>query len=205
MAMSRWIEPTHKTAAVPRAAVFVDKDGTLVRNLPYNVDPKRIEFMPHALEALRLLADHGFAIVLVTNQPGLALGRFSRSEYADMLRELARRLQDEAGVALAGTYTCGHEPGPDGRPACLCRKPSPGLLKQAAVSLHLDLSRSWMVGDILDDIEAGHRAGCRSVLVDVGNETVWHRSVMRTPDVHCHDLLEAARRIASASCLARQA
>jgi len=203
--MSRWIEPHIEAAAAPRAAVFIDKDGTLLRERACNVDARQMEFMPHALEALQLLDELGFAIVLVTHQPGLALGRFSRSDYADMLRELSRRLHERAGIALAGTYTCGHAPGGDGRPACLCRKPSPGLLKQAAVSLHLDLSRSWMIGDTLDDIEAGHRAGCRSVLVDVGNETDWHRSVMRAPDVHCHDLLDAARRIAAQSCMAEQA
>ncbi|MGA0609303.1 D-glycero-alpha-D-manno-heptose-1,7-bisphosphate 7-phosphatase [Caldimonas sp. KR1-144] len=194
---SRWIAPDEPLAQ-PRPCVFIDKDGTLVRNVAHNVDASRIEFMPRALQALRRLADGGYLLVLVTNQPGLAEGRFSRADYGELLRALSRRLRDEAGLAFAGVYTCGHAPGPDGRPACLCRKPAPGLLKQAAVSLRLDLARSWMVGDILDDIEAGRRAGCRTVLVDVGNETQWKRGPMREPHVVCHDLLEAAQAIASA-------
>ena len=81
---------------------------------------------------------------------------------------------------------------------CLCRKPAPGLLHQAARTRNLDLARSWMVGDILDDVEAGRRAGCRSVLLDVGHETVWRLSPLRTPHFRAGDLLEAARHIVAA-------
>lgn len=202
--MSRWIaRPDH--AGELRAAVFVDKDGTLVREVPDNVDPARLAFMPHAIDALRLFADHGFQVVLVTHQGGLAEGRCSRAEYGDLLRELTRRVRAESGVALAGIYTCGHALGPQGRPACLCHKPSPGLLKQAAVALHVDLSRSWMVGDGLDDVEAGQRAGCRTALVDANMRTRLLPGSLRTPELHCADLLEAAQRITAESVMAARA
>jgi D-glycero-D-manno-heptose 1,7-bisphosphate phosphatase len=176
-------------------AVFVDKDGTLVDDVPYNVDPRRLRFTASALVGLRALADAGFAIIVVTNQPGLATGRFTRREFAALEKALRRRARDEGGVEIAAVYCCPHAPGPGGRLACLCRKPAPGLLRQAAVTHRLDLGRCWIVGDILDDVEAGHRAGCRSVLLDVGNETEWKLSPIRTPDGRCADLREAAQYI----------
>ena len=183
------------SAAPLRRAVFIDKDGTLVVDVPYNVDPARVEFTPHAVEALRLLDRAGYALFVVTNQPGLAAGRFSRSEFARLQRALIDRIQNEAGVALAGFYTCPHAPAPRAALACLCRKPAPGMLRQAARAHRIDLARSWMIGDILDDVEAGRRAGCRSVLLDVGNETVWRRSPLREPDHRALDLFEAAQHI----------
>lgn len=185
------------TAASPsraeRRAVLIDKDGTLVVDVPFNIDPARLEFTPGAVEALRLLQDDGFAIVIVTNQPGIGLMRFSRKDFAVLERALLGRLA-EAGVRIESLYLCPHRA--DER--CLCRKPAPGLLLQATRALGLDLHRSWMIGDILDDVEAGHRAGCRTVLLDVGSETEWRRSPMRTPDLVCPDLLDAARRIVAA-------
>jgi D-glycero-D-manno-heptose 1,7-bisphosphate phosphatase len=176
----------------PRA-VFIDKDGTLVVDVPYNVDPARLQFTPHALQGLQDLQRAGYALVVVTNQPGLAAGRYSRAEFARLQRALEERLRREGGIELAGFYTCPHAPAPSPALACLCRKPAPGMLRQAALAHGFDLRRSWMVGDILDDIEAGHRAGCRTVLMDVGNETVWRRSPLREPDHRAPDLREAAR------------
>jgi D-glycero-D-manno-heptose 1,7-bisphosphate phosphatase len=181
-----------------RPVVFLDKDGTLVENVPYNVDPAQLRFTPHALSALQMLQAEGYALVVVSNQPGLALGRFTRAEFARLQRALAARLRDEAGVELTDFYACPHRPGAHDRPACLCRKPAPGLLRQAALAHRLDLRDAWMVGDILDDIEAGRRAGCRTVLLDVGHETVWRCSPLRTPHHRCADLLQAARHIVAA-------
>lgn len=179
--------------AALRRAVFVDKDGTLIRDVPYNVDPARLELTRGAREGLRLLADAGFAIVVVTNQPGLAAGRFTRAEFARLTRALGDRVRAECGVELTDIRCCPHAAGADGIPGCPCRKPAPGLLLQAALAHRLDLRRSWLIGDILDDVEAGHRAGCRSVLLDVGNETIWRMSPLRRPEARCVDLLEAAR------------
>ena len=180
-------------AARGRAAVFLDKDGTLVEDVPYNVDPGRLRFTPHALEGLALLAAAGLPLIVVSNQSGLATGRFERADLARLQRALVARLHAEAGVTLAGFYVCPHAPGADGRPACLCRKPAPGLLRQAAHEHGLDLARSTMVGDILDDVEAGHRAGCAAVLLDVGNETEWRDGPLRRPEHRAPDLLDAAR------------
>lgn len=190
---------------VSRRAVFIDKDGTLVVDVPHNVDPRLLRFMPNALAGLQCLDRAGYALVIVTHQPGLAAGRVTRGEFARLQKTLVDRLCNEAGVGVAGFYTCPHAPALGPTPACLCRTPAPGLLRQAALAHRLDLARSWMVGDTLDDVEAGRRAGCRSVLVDVGSETEWRRSPLREPEQRAIDLLDAARRIVAADEAAQRA
>jgi D-glycero-D-manno-heptose 1,7-bisphosphate phosphatase len=180
-------------------AVFLDKDGTLVENVPYNVDPAKLRFTPNAPEALRMLSDAGFSLAVVTNQPGLEGGRFSPAEFEVLQQALVARIREEAGVEIAAFEFCPHLPDAEGRPVCGCRKPTPGMLDRAAASRGFSLERSWMIGDILDDVEAGRRAGCRTVLLDVGNETLWQWSPLRIPDHRCRDLLEAARIIVGAA------
>lgn len=173
-----------------RSAVFLDKDGTLVENVPYNVDPARLQFTPGALPALRRLQAAGHALIIVTNQPGLALGRFGHADWQALQAALTTRLA-EAGIRIEACYHCPHAPDA----GCDCRKPAPGMLRRAALAHGLDLAASWMVGDILDDIEAGHRAGCRAILLDVGHETVWRSGPCREPVHRATDLLDAARYI----------
>ncbi len=186
-------------AAMPLPAVFIDKDGTLVENVPYNADPAHLRFMPGATDALRRLAQRGFALVMVTNQSGLARGRFSAAQWELLLGVLLARLKHEAGVTLLDVMVCPHAPGSDGRPLCTCRKPSPGMLLHAARLHGLDLARSWMIGDTLDDVEAGRRAGCRSVLFRSGGETLWQRSALRTPIAELDDWRDVTRLITAAA------
>lgn len=180
-------------------AVLIDKDGTLVENVPYNVDPARVRLTPGAAEGLRMLSKAGYRLIVISNQSGLARGFFTEAQLKQAERKL-RALVRAAGVELDGFYYCPHHP--DGvvkRYAvdCTCRKPLPGLAQMAARDHGLALESSWVVGDILDDVEAGHRAGCRTVLLDVGNETEWELSELRTPGVVVGDLSEAARHIVS--------
>ena len=173
-----------------KKAVFVDKDGTLVRDVPYNVDPERIALAPDARNAVERMARGGYRVLVVSNQPGAALGLFSE----DALQEVENRLRVLV-PKLGGFYYCPHAPGA----GCECRKPRPGLLERAAREQGVELAASWMVGDILDDIEAGRRAGCRTILLDVGNETEWHLSDVRRPHHIAPGLAEAAEIISAAS------
>lgn len=182
---------TDRGVAPLRPAVFLDKDGTLVVDVPYNADPALLRFTPRALPALQALQRAGYALVVVSNQPGLALGRFSAQQFDTLRRALQDRLQAEAGVALDGFFFCPHAP----QAGCDCRKPAAGLLLRAAEALGLDLARSWMVGDILNDVEAGQRAGCRGLLLDVGHETLWQFTPQRRPHHRAKDLWDAARHI----------
>ena len=181
-------------------AVFIDKDGTLVHDVPYNVDPSRLALRADAGPALRALQEAGYALVLVTNQAGVALGRFPEAALAPLWDAIRERLE-ENGVKLTAVYYCPHHPAGHGVYArrCDCRKPQDGLLRRAACAHGIDLAQSWMIGDILDDVEAGHRAGCRSVLLDVHSETEWNVTPLRTPDYVAPDLISACCHIARAA------
>jgi D-glycero-D-manno-heptose 1,7-bisphosphate phosphatase len=183
-----------------RRAVFLDKDGTLVDNVPYSADVDRIALSRGAAEALHELHHDGFWMIVVSNQSGVARGLFHEGALAAVERRL-RSLLEAAGVPLLDFVYCPHHPqGTVARYAreCGCRKPRPGLIAGAAAKHGVDLTRSWMIGDILDDVEAGRRAGCRTALVDTGNETEWVRGPEREPDLVAGDLLEAARCILAA-------
>jgi len=187
-----------------RAGLFLDKDGTLLHDVPYNVDPAHIRFMPGATQALARLHAAGFTIVVVSNQAGVALGRFQEADLAGVEQALCDGLA-AMGVPLAGVYWCPHHPEgvvPRYTVQCDCRKPQPGLLRRAASEHDIDLTVSWMVGDILDDVEAGRRAGCRTVLLDSGNETQWRLSPTRLPHLVAADLEGAADAILAAPSMA---
>ena len=178
-------------------AIFLDKDGTLVDDVPYNTDPARAALCAGAVEGLRLLQSQGYALVVVTNQAGLARGMFDEEALARMRDHIVSLLAAH-GIVLNGFYHCPHSPDgsvPRYSTLCMCRKPMPGMLLRAARELGIDRMRSWMIGDILNDVEAGRRAGCKTVLIDNGNETEWEWSALRSPDIIAGDLLTAARAI----------
>jgi histidinol-phosphate phosphatase family protein len=176
------------------AAIFLDKDGTLLEDVPYNVDPNAMKLAPGAREALAIFADLGALIFVISNQGGVARGRFE----IGALKDVEARLHELAalcGATLSGVYWCPHDTQGTVAPynrACDCRKPAPGMLLRAAREHDLALQRSWFIGDILDDVEAGRRAGCRTVLIDNGNETVWRRGPLREPHLVAADMHRAA-------------
>lgn len=181
---------TGVTPSTTGRAVFLDKDGTLIDDEPFNVDPARIRLAEGAGPALRMFADGGYRLVVVSNQPGVAFGYFGEAALDDVERHIARLLTP-FGVVVDAWYWCTHAPGE----GCSCRKPAPGLLLRAARERGYDLRRSWFVGDILDDVEAGRSAGCGTILVDNGGETEWNVSADRLPDDRVPNLLSAAERI----------
>lgn len=175
----------------PSAAVFLDKDGTVLVDEPYNVDPAKMRLEAGAERGLRQLGALGCPLVIVSNQSGVAEGRFEESALTPVFERL-HQMFAACGATLAGFVYCPHARPVEGERGCGCRKPEPGLLLAAAARLNLDLARSWMVGDILDDVEAGRRAGCRTVLVDNGHETEWREGPQRRPDLVVADLGAAA-------------
>jgi len=180
-----------------RAAVFLDKDGTLLDDVPYNVDPSRMRFAPGAADALALLARYPLRLIVVSNQGGVALGRFPYAAL-DAVEARLREMFAQCGATLAGAYWCPHHPDGSVAPyacACECRKPAPGMLLRAAREQRVELASSWMVGDILNDVEAGNRAGCRTILVDCGNETEWQAAPERVPYALVTNLRDAAQMI----------
>ncbi len=180
-----------------RQAVFLDKDGTLIDNVPYNVNPDRIRLRSGAAEGLARLHQAGYLLLVVSNQSGVARGLFPESALAGVEARL-RELLGRAGIPLAGFAYCPHHP--EGvveafRAACECRKPAPGMILRLAGEHGIDPARSWMIGDILDDVQAGRAAGCRTILIDNGNENQWVPGLDRVPHHRAADLDEAARQI----------
>jgi D-glycero-D-manno-heptose 1,7-bisphosphate phosphatase len=175
-------------------AIFLDKDGTLVENVPYNVDLQKLKFCEGAYEALKRFSESGFKLFIVSNQSGVAKGHFKEDALL-LLEKGIRRLFSHHNISLDGFYYCPHyEAGiiREYAVTCPCRKPKPGMLLRAAEEHHLNLKESWMVGDILNDVEAGNRAGCRSILIENGNETEWKNGAFRKPYATVSNLIEAA-------------
>lgn len=180
-------------------AIFLDKDGTVVKNIPYNVDVKKIMLLPFVGEGLRMLSSLGYQLIIFSNQSGVARGYFDERDLQKSYKKLTELLKPY-GVSLDGFYYCPHHP--EGKIAkytkkCRCRKPSPELLYRASKTHRIDLSKSFVIGDILDDCEAGKRAGCQTILIDNGNETEWRIGSERIPDVIVRNFFKAVKIINS--------
>ena len=148
-------------------AVFLDRDGTIVEDVNYLADPEELRLLDGAAEALRRLQDAGFLLLVTTNQSGVARGYLSEDKLCH-IHEVLRDMLREHGVRLDDCYYCPHLPdGPVEHYArrCECRKPKPGLLEAAAREHGVQVGRSWVVGDSERDVEAGRRAGCRTILL----------------------------------------
>lgn len=178
---------------MPRRAAFLDRDGTLIELVHHLADPAKVRLLPGAGAAVRELRAHGLACVLVTNQSAIGRGLLTTEGLYEVHAELLRQLAEE-GTELDGFYFCPVEPKvkdptviehPD-------RKPGPGMLLRAARELELDLASSFMIGDTISDVLAGHNAGCRSILVRTG----YGQSVTETPAEACYvvsDVREASK------------
>ncbi|MEZ6004171.1 MAG: D-glycero-beta-D-manno-heptose 1,7-bisphosphate 7-phosphatase [Planctomycetota bacterium] len=182
-----------------RPAVFLDRDGTLNREVHYLARVEDFEWLPGTIDGLAALDRAGYALVVVTNQSGIAQGLLDTTELNAIHARMAADLA-QAGVALAGVYFCPHHPelGQDPwRCDCDCRKPRTGMLRRALRELDLDPARSWFVGDSLRDLEAGHAIGARSILVRTGKGADQGPAVTRAlPDAaQVDDLAAAARHI----------
>lgn len=179
-----------------RPAVFLDKDGTLIDDVPYNVRPELIRFAPGAPQLLRALHAAGYLLIVVSNQSGVGRGYFPESALTAVEAKL-REMASSVGAPIAGFYWCPHYP--ESRDAamrdCNCRKPAPGMLLRAGDEHGIDTTRSWLIGDILDDIEAGNRAGVRTILLDIGHETEWQLNPLRMPAYFATSLVEAGSRL----------
>lgn len=182
-----------------RKAIFLDKDGTIIPDVPYNVNPDLICLEDGVIEGLKLLQQAGYIFVVISNQAGVARGHFTLDALANVQQKLDFLLNSE-GIEIEKYYFCPHHP--EGKVAgyantCECRKPMPGMILKAIKDLEISADRSWMIGDILNDVEAGNRAGCRSVLIDNGNETEWVQSSFRTPTYKAANFISAAQFIVS--------
>ena len=147
--------------------VFLDRDGVLIADVDHLIAPQQIRVLPRVPEALARLRAAGWRLIIATNQSVVARGWITEEQLAKIHHVLRDQLRAQ-GAEVDAVYYCPHHPEgrvPEYRRACACRKPNPGMLLQAAREWHLDLARSVIIGDALSDVEAGRRAGCRTVLI----------------------------------------
>lgn len=176
-----------------RPAVFLDRDGTIIEDGGYVSDPADVHLLYHAPEGMSRMAEAGFALVVISNQSGIARGLLDESALTGVHDRL-EDLLDENNVRLDGAYYCPYLDGPEAvveayRRDSDMRKPKPGMLHQAAREMDLDLSQSWMIGNSPADIAAGNAAGCRTILV---SQAAVAPVFSPGPDFFVADLLEAA-------------
>jgi D-glycero-D-manno-heptose 1,7-bisphosphate phosphatase len=141
-------------------AVFVDRDGTIMRDADYCSDPKQVEIFPGVPNAMRRLKAAGYKLIVITNQSGIGRGFFTLDQYHAVEAEVSRQVEG----LIDATYFCPDVPGQRSS----CRKPEPGMVLQAARDHHVDLGRSFFVGDKESDVQCGQNADLRTVRVRTG-------------------------------------
>lgn len=173
-------------------AAFLDRDGVINEDRDdYVKNVKELKIYPHVPEAIRCLNEAGYAVVVVSNQQGVAKGVLSENDL-QMIEDEIKRHVEAAGGRIAAFYYCKHLASDN----CACRKPKPGMLFRAADDLGIDLKQSVMIGDTERDVQAGQSAGCRTVLLLTGKLTKEDlKTLAYKPDDVASDLREAAERL----------
>jgi D-glycero-D-manno-heptose 1,7-bisphosphate phosphatase len=170
-----------------KRAAFIDRDGTLIEEVNFLSRVEDLRVFPYTAEALRLLKDAGYLVIVVTNQSGIGRGIYDEAA----MHSIHDAMQTELVSLIDGFYFCPHLPC-DG---CDCRKPGLGMLRAAAQDFAIAMEGSWMIGDKKIDVETGHKAGIRSAMVMTGYGRTHVNSLDVQPDVTADDLLAAVRAI----------
>jgi D-glycero-D-manno-heptose 1,7-bisphosphate phosphatase len=168
-------------------AVFIDRDGTLIEEVNFLSRVEDLRFFPFTAEAVRLLKESGFLIIVVTNQSGIGRGIFAESAMHEIHEKIQANLPDK----LDEFYFCPHLPGG----GCRCRKPNVGMIEAACLDFSIDLENSWMIGDKLIDIETGFNAKIKTALVLTGYGQKTVESLVKKPEVIAENLLIAVKEI----------
>jgi D-glycero-D-manno-heptose 1,7-bisphosphate phosphatase len=170
-----------------RPAAFIDRDGTLIEEVNFLSSVDDLQIFPYTADALRMLKESGFWIVVVTNQSGIGRGIYSEAD----MHAIHEAMQARLGGAIDAFYFCPHLPDE----GCECRKPGLGMINLARRDLAIDLERSWMIGDKRIDVETGQAAGIGSALVLTGYGLKHQGELKKAPDVVSVNLLGAVERI----------
>jgi rfaE bifunctional protein nucleotidyltransferase chain/domain len=169
----------------PCRAVFLDRDGTIIEHVEYIHEPEKVVFIPGALEAIKTLKEAGFRVIMVTNQPGIGLGYFTVEDFFKVNKVVLKGIAQQ-GITIDKVYFCPHNEADK----CRCRKPQTALLQRAEEELGVDLSQSYVVGDMTIDVQLGRNGGCKSIQVLTGMSGSDKRYAV-TPDYTAPSLVEA--------------
>ena len=182
-------------------AVFLDRDGTIIEDVGYISSPSQINFIPGSIEAIKKLNEAGYKVVVITNQAGVARGITTEVMVQTVDKVLHRKILS-GGAHLDGIYYCPHHPEHGVYPYkqnCECRKPHTGLIKKATKDHQIDLSQSFMIGDKTSDVEAGKKAGVKTVFVLTGHGAKEVDELTQKPDYIAQNLAEAVKWVLSTS------
>jgi histidinol-phosphate phosphatase family protein len=174
-------------------ALFLDKDGTVIPNIPLKVDPNKVSLKDPVVEGLQMLQSNGYLLVMVSNQPHETQNYFTTEQEKSEENALSRMCA-RMGIYLDGFYSP-EQVAVNKNMAREQVKAEPGLLLKAANDMNIDLSSSWMIGDIVTDVETGNRAGCRSILVNKNDGANGEPDSIRKPEYTTDDFADAARHI----------
>jgi D-glycero-D-manno-heptose 1,7-bisphosphate phosphatase len=183
-------------------AVFLDRDGVIIQEPPHYAHKlSELELISKSADAIRLLNENGFVVIIASNQAGIAHGYY-QEEHAVLFNQAIKEKLAKEGAYIDAIYYCPHHPEAKierYRADCNCRKPKPGMLKKAEKEFNIELKRSFMVGDKLSDIEAGKRAECKTVMVRTGHGA----EVLKSSEIECdyvaNDLYDAVQHILNLS------
>lgn len=176
-------------------AVFLDRDGTIIKDVGYLNGRDKIMFLPKVSKAIKLLNGNGFKVIVITNQAGVAKGYFTEETVKETNRYIQKLLAEE-GAFIDMIYYCPHHIEgiiKEYRKDCYFRKPNPGMIEQAARELDIDLENSFVIGDKSSDIEAGRRAGCKTILLAAEDSSNNEEESPVIPDHTAPDLYEAVK------------
>ncbi|MEM9444472.1 MAG: HAD-IIIA family hydrolase [Verrucomicrobiota bacterium] len=177
-----------------KSAIFLDRDDTIIKNVPYNGDPSKVELMPTAPEALKLMKELGYALFILSNQSGVGRGYITREQVKLVNQEMLRQLKEKDVTSpftkIYNAYAC---PETGTNKELSYRKPLPAYVNQARDAYQLDLSRSYFIGDRVADVMCGKNAGCSSILVLTGSYKDEKDEALENADYAAKTLLEAAQ------------
>ncbi len=168
-----------------KPAIFVDRDGTLIEEVNFLSRVEDLRIFDYTAEAVGLLKDLGFRIIVITNQSGIGRNIYGEAQ----MHAIHEKLQAELAGSIDAFYFCPHLPC-DG---CNCRKPNLGMIEAACSEFAIDMSNSWFIGDKKIDIETGFNAGIRTAMVKTGYGRQHAGNLERLPDIIAEDLLEAVK------------
>ena len=175
-------------------AVFLDRDGTIVEDPGFLHEPDKVKLLAGAAEAIRRLNEAGYRVIVVTNQSGIARGRYTVADYEAVQRRLSELLAAQGGGAhLDGAYFCPHHPLLSG--PCECRKPGVKLFREAQAAFDIDFSQSWWVGDRLSDVQPARVLGGAGILVATGEGVLHHGQARALGVTVVADLAAAVQKI----------
>lgn len=173
-----------------KKAIFLDRDGTICEDHGYLSDPKDLRIFPFTSEALRLISENNFLVILVTNQSGIARGYFTEDDFERVNQKILEDLSND-GASIDGIYYCPHAPSDK----CHCRKPLSKMIERACRDFNIAVEKSWMIGDKAIDVETGINGGAKSALVLTGYGKEEVDKCKDKADIVADDLLDAVKKI----------